>query len=91
MELNKIFAAVLVAGIVAMLSGFIAELLTEPRELEKDAVTIEGAAVAGGGPAAEAGGQVWTSFVPANVVSRHPGGTGCSSPDALSRRLRKTG
>lgn len=49
LENNKIFAAVLVAGIVAMLSGFVAELLTEPHEIEKDAVTIEGAAEAGGG------------------------------------------
>lgn len=52
MELNKIFAAVLVAGIVAMLSGFVAELLTEGHELEKDAVTIEGSLAAGGAEAA---------------------------------------
>lgn len=54
LETNKIFAAILVAGIVAMLAGFVAELLTEHHELEKDAVTIEGAAEEGGGSAAAA-------------------------------------
>ena len=52
LENNKIFAAILVAGIVAMLSGFVAEILTEPHALEKDAVAIEGAAEEGGGGAA---------------------------------------
>jgi cytochrome c len=54
MELNKIFAAVLVAGIVAMLAGFIAELLTESHDLETDAVAIEGMVDAGGSAAAVA-------------------------------------
>ena len=56
MELNKIFAAVLVAGIVAMLSGFVAKLFVHPAELEKEAYPIEAAADAGaGGPAAPQG------------------------------------
>ena len=41
METNKILAAVLVAGIVAMLSGFIAKKLTETEPLKKNAYTIE--------------------------------------------------
>ncbi len=41
METNKILAAVLVAGIVAMLSGFIAKKLTETEPLKKDAYPIE--------------------------------------------------
>ncbi|MCB1532736.1 MAG: cytochrome c family protein [Alphaproteobacteria bacterium] len=53
-EFNKIFAAVLVAGIVAMLGGFVAELLMHPHELEKNAVEIDGGPVASGGGAAEA-------------------------------------
>lgn len=52
MDLNKIFAAILVAGIVAMLAGFIAELATESHEPENDAVAIEGMVDAGGGGAA---------------------------------------
>jgi len=42
MEFNKIFAAVLVAGIVASLSGFIGKSLVHPKELEEDAYIIEG-------------------------------------------------
>lgn len=47
-EFNKIFAAVLVAGITAMLGGFVADVVMHPHELEKDAVEIEGGPVAGG-------------------------------------------
>lgn len=54
-ELNKIFAAVLVAGIVAMLGGFIAKQMVHPHALEKDAVFIEGVTEdAGGGGAVAA-------------------------------------
>lgn len=52
LESNKIFAAILVAGIVAMLAGFVAETIMEPNELKKDAVTIEGADQGGGDVAA---------------------------------------
>lgn len=49
MEFNKIFAAVLVAGIVAMFSGFIAKQFTTPHHLAEDAYPIEGLeSVAGG-------------------------------------------
>ncbi|MBL4803646.1 MAG: cytochrome c family protein [Alphaproteobacteria bacterium] len=52
MEKNKIFAAVLCAGIMAMLSGFIAGKLVHPHIPDEDAVPIEGVeVVAGGGPA----------------------------------------
>lgn len=54
MELNKIFAAVLVAGITAMLAGFVAEVLTHPHDPETDAVAIEGMVEAGGGAAVAA-------------------------------------
>lgn len=42
-ENNKIFAAVLSAGIVFMLTGFVANQIMHPHDLEKDAVEIEGA------------------------------------------------
>ena len=54
LESNKIFAAVLVAGITAMFGGFAAEQMIHPHVPEADAVTIEGAAEGGGvaaGPA----------------------------------------
>jgi cytochrome c len=51
-EFNKIFAAVLVAGIVAMLGGFIAGKVVHPNLSGEDAVPIEGIASVGGGAAA---------------------------------------
>ena len=52
-EFNKIFAAVLCAGIVAMLGGFVAKKLVKPEKLKEDAVFIEGTVVASAGPAKE--------------------------------------
>lgn len=49
-EFNKVFAAILVAGITAMLSGFIANKLVHPEKLKKNAVEIEGGEVAASGP-----------------------------------------
>lgn len=52
-EFNKIFAAVLVAGITAMMGAFIADLVMHEHELEKNAVEIDGAPVSGGGVVVE--------------------------------------
>ena len=52
MELNKIFAAVLVAGILVMVSGIVAEMLVHPVELEEPAYFVDTGLVAvdvGGG------------------------------------------
>jgi len=49
MEFNKVFAAILVAGIIAMFSGFIANKLVSPHKLKENAFKIEGVADAGGG------------------------------------------
>ncbi len=46
MELSKVFAAILIAGVVAMFSGFIAEKLTSPRDLKENAFKIEAIASA---------------------------------------------
>lgn len=53
MEMNKIFAAVLLAGIVAMGTGFLAELLLYPEELETAAYSIDTGAEAAEAPAEE--------------------------------------
>jgi len=52
---NKIFAALLIAGITAYLSAFVADKLIHPEELSEDAVAIEGGEVAGGAIAGPAG------------------------------------
>lgn len=53
MEWNKIFGAVLLAGLIAMLSGFVAEVLVHPKELEKPAYVV--AVPEGAGKPADAG------------------------------------
>lgn len=51
LEANKIFAAILVAGIIAMLAGFVADTITHPHPMEKNAIEIEGSdGVAQSGP-----------------------------------------
>jgi len=52
-EFNKVFAAILLAGIVAMFSGFVADKLVHPHHLKEDAVAIDGGEVASGGPQVE--------------------------------------
>ncbi|MDF3025654.1 MAG: cytochrome c [Alphaproteobacteria bacterium] len=53
MESNKILAAILVAGIIGMLAGFVSHKLYHPQHLEKDAYEIAAAeGGGGGGPAA---------------------------------------
>ena len=52
-EFNKLFAAILVAGITAYMSGFIADKLVHPKDLKQDAVAIDGAATQGSGPKVE--------------------------------------
>ncbi|MDX2027724.1 MAG: cytochrome c family protein [Alphaproteobacteria bacterium] len=45
-EFNKIMAAVLVAALVAMLSGFVARKMVEPEALAKNAYVVEGVGAA---------------------------------------------
>ncbi len=52
LEFNKVFAALLIAGIIAMLCGFIAKQIVHPENLSKNAVLIEVAEAAEGGAAA---------------------------------------
>ncbi len=52
MEFNKVFAAILIAGIIAMLCGFIAKQIVHPESLAKNAVLIEAAQAAESGSGA---------------------------------------
>ncbi len=54
MKSNMAFAALLSAGLLAMISGKFAHYLVNPHHLEKDAVTVEATETAGGGAAAVA-------------------------------------
>ncbi len=53
MEFNKIFAAVLIAGIVASLAGFVSKKLVSPERLEENAFKVEVVEGAGAGGAAK--------------------------------------
>lgn len=55
MEFNKIFAAILIAGIIAMLGGFIAKQVVHPHKLEKEAYPIAAAEEGAGAGGAAAG------------------------------------
>jgi len=52
MEFNKIFAALLIAGIIASLSGFVSHKLSHPHDLEENAYKIEVAESASAGAVA---------------------------------------
>jgi cytochrome c len=53
MESNKVYAAILLAGILAMISIIGSGMLVEPKELAKPAYPIEGVAETAGAPAAK--------------------------------------
>jgi len=54
-KFNKVFAAILLAGIIAMLCGFVAKLFVQAEAPEKNAYEIEVTEVEAGGTAAPAG------------------------------------
>lgn len=54
MEANKFFAAILTAGIIAYLAGFLAHQLSHHEPLKENAYKIEVSASAGGAPGAAA-------------------------------------
>ncbi|MDB5367962.1 MAG: hypothetical protein JWM77_3889 [Rhodospirillales bacterium] len=56
MEFNKIFAAILCAGILGMVSGIAAEMLVEPEHLAQPAYPIEGVEIVAGAAGAAGGG-----------------------------------
>lgn len=70
MEFNKMFAAILVAGIVAMLSGFVADKLTHPHELEEDAYHVEAVETAAGGATVEKLAEPVLALIAAADVAR---------------------
>jgi cytochrome c len=71
LENNKIFAAVLIAGIVIMLSGFIANKFIPDEDLEEDAFPIEAIEVAAAGaPVVEAVAEPIAELIAAADVAR---------------------
>jgi cytochrome c len=70
-EFNKIFAAILTAGIVAMLGGFVSGLIVHPVIPAEDAVPIEGLeGGAAGGAAGPSGPQPVMALIAAADVAK---------------------
>ncbi|EWY39203.1 cytochrome C [Skermanella stibiiresistens SB22] len=55
MEFNKLSGAILLGGLIAMMTGFIAEVLVEPEHLEQNAYVVDTSAIASAAPAAAEG------------------------------------
>jgi cytochrome c len=70
LEFNKIFAALLVAGIIAMLAGFVSKIIVHPEKLTKDAVTIEVAEVASDGAAKPTGPEPILALMAAADIAK---------------------
>ena len=70
LEFNKIFAALLVAGITAGTASFVSGLVMHPHELEEDAVPIEGVEVVAGAPAGPTGPEPVLHLIAAADVAR---------------------
>jgi len=52
MEFNKIFAAVLLAGIIGMATGIVADMLVSPEPLKENTFKVDTSAIASAAPAA---------------------------------------
>lgn len=72
LESNKIFAAILIAGITASFSGFVAHKLVHEGELKENAYKIEGVAeeAGAGGPAAPANPEPILAMLAAADVAK---------------------
>ncbi len=67
-EFNKIFAAILIAGITAMFAGFLAEKFVHAEKLEENAFKIEGVEVAGVAPKADLAEPILALLADADVA-----------------------
>lgn len=82
MELNKIAGAVLLAGVVATLSGFVSEILVHPRHAPHEPAFMVGAAAAGSesAKAAPAGpGDIGPLMATADVAAGQASTKACAA------------
>lgn len=70
MEFNKLFAAVLVAGITAYMGGFVAKKLVHPVDLAEDAFPVEGIASAPSGAAGPTGPEPILAMIASADLAR---------------------
>ena len=87
-ELNKLLAAILVAMLVAMVTGFIAHKLVSPEKLTKNAYVVEGVAAPEGGAAAAAPAgpaDITSLFAKADVAAGEKYARVCSTCHSLGK------
>jgi len=79
MEFNKIFAAVLVAGILAMFGGFVAKQLIHPHKLHENAYNIEVVEAAGPGGAKPMPQPIMAMLATADAAKGEKIATACAA------------
>lgn len=84
MEWNKIFGAVLLAGLIAMLAGFISEVLVHPKTPEKAAYVIavpegKGGDTKGGGGAPAGPGEIAPLLAKADPAAGQTAAKACAA------------
>lgn len=88
MKSNVAFAALLSAGLLAMVAGKFGQYLVAPHHLEKDAVTVEATEVAAGGGAAVAMPEPILAMIATADVER---GKGVAKACAACHHIEKGG
>ncbi len=88
MKSNIAFAAILSAGLLAMVSGKFGQYLVSPHHLEKDAVTVEATESAGGGAAAVAMPEPILAMIASADIER---GKGVAKACAACHHIEKGG
>lgn len=88
MKFNIAFAALLSAGLLAMISGKVGQALVSPHHIEKDAVTVESAETTGGGAAAVAMPEPILAMIATADIER---GKGVAKACAACHHVEKGG
>ncbi|PZP56307.1 MAG: cytochrome c family protein [Micavibrio aeruginosavorus] len=88
MKSNIAFAAILSAGLLAMVSGKFGQYLVAPHHLEKDAVTVEATETTGGGAAAVAMPEPILAMIASADIER---GKGVAKACAACHHIEKGG
>jgi cytochrome c len=85
MEFNKIFAAILVAGIIAMFGGFVAKQLVHPHKLAENAYNIEVVEVAAPGAAKPMAQPILAMIAAADVAKGEKIAKACAACHSFNK------
>ncbi len=85
MEFNKIFAAILVAGIIAMFGGFVAKKLVHPHKIAENAYNIEVVEVAAPGAAKPMAQPILAMIAAADVAKGEKIAKSCAACHSFNK------